>query len=139
MVAVTGLSIMSLLIGVQLIAIVRPRDDWTIENIYGGNPESTDPRAFFAFNQGFAWADLLFLGPIQITGSIGMLFGERWGFLLGLVGSIPFIYAAFLIYIWDRDLGFRRQTLFYWIIVWGMFPAFGVVELLYCLTRLLME
>ncbi len=136
-VAVGGLLIMGLLVGVQLVAVFRPRAEWTIRNVYGGDPKRTDPRAYFAFNQGQAWADSFFWGPIQIGGSIGMLFGERWGFLLALMGSIPFLYTAILIYIWDRDMGVRKNTLTYWVVIWGMFPAFGTVELVYCLARLL--
>jgi hypothetical protein len=127
---------MGLLVGLQLVAVLRPRTEWTIKNVYGGDPEGTDPRAYFAFNQGLAWADVFFWGPIQIAGSIGMLLGQRWGFLLGLMGAVPFLYTAITIFIWDRDMGFRQNTLFYWLIVWGMFPAYGALELVYCLARL---
>jgi hypothetical protein len=136
-VGIGGLALMGLLFAVQLVAVVSPRGPWTIENVYGGDPESTDPKAFFAVNQGYAWADVIFWAPIQIAGSIGMLLGQRWGFLLALAGSVPFCYTAITIYIWDRDMGFRRNTFSYWVVVWGMFPAFGVLEMVYCLTRLL--
>jgi hypothetical protein len=89
-VAVTGLVLIVLLGGVQLVAAIRPRAEWTITNVYGGSPDRTDPKAYFAFNQGSAWADPFFLAPLQIAGSIGMLLGERWGFLLALMASVPF-------------------------------------------------
>ena len=135
-VGVAGLLIMGLLAVLQLVAVVNPRGEWTIENVYGGDPRSTDPKAFFAVNQGYAWADTFFWGPIQITGSIGMLQGHRWGFLLALIGSVPFCYTAITIFVWDRDMGFRQNTLVYWVFVWGMFPAFGVLEMVYCFARL---
>jgi len=135
-VGVAGLLIMGLLAALQLIAVVKPRGGWTIENVYGGDPRSTDPKAFFAVNQGYAWADTFFWGPIQITGSISMLQGHRWGFLLALIGSVPFCYTAITIFVWDRDMGFRQNTLVYWVFVWGMFPAFGVLEMVYCFARL---
>ena len=69
-VGVAGLLIMGLLAALQLVAVVNPRGEWTIENVYGGDPRSTDPKAFFAVYQGYAWADTFFWGPIQITGSI---------------------------------------------------------------------
>ncbi len=136
-VAVVGLLVMGLLLSLQFIAIIRPRAAWTIRNVYGSDPEGTDSRAYFAFYQGYAWVDVLIWGPLQMAGSVGMLLGERWGFLLALVGSVPFWYSSIPFFIWDRDLGFRQNTLFYWIIVWGIFPVFGVVEMVYCLTRLL--
>jgi hypothetical protein len=65
-----------------------------------------------------------------------MLLGQRWGFLLALMASVPFWYSAVPIFIWDRDMGFRKRTASYWV-VWGMFPAYGIVAGAYCLTRLL--
>ena len=136
-VGVGGLLLMGLLTAAQLVAVINPRGEWTIENVYGGDPSNTDPKAYFAFNQGYAWADTIFWAPIQIAGSIGMLLGLRWGFLLALIGSVPFWYSAIPIFIWDRDMGFRKNTVTYWVFVWGMFPAFGVLEMVYCVVRLM--
>jgi hypothetical protein len=136
-VGVAGLLLMGLLMAVQLVAVISPRGEWTVKNVYGGDPGSTDPRAYFAFNQGYAWADSLFWGPIQMAGSVGMLLGQRWGFLLALIGSVPFWYSAILIFIWDRDLGVRKNTFIYWVVIWGVFPTFGVLEMAYCFVRLM--
>jgi len=135
--AVPGLVLMGLLASLQLVAVVRPRSEWTIKNVYGGDPDRTDPTAYFAFNQGSAWADPFFWAPLQIAGSIGMLLGHRWGFLLALAASVPFWYTAIFFYIWDRDLGFRENTATYWIVIWGMWPVYGLVEGAYCFFRLL--
>ena len=64
-VAMAGLGLMLLLGGLQLVAVLRPRSAWTIENVYGGEPDATDPTAYFAFNQGMAWADVFFWAPLQ--------------------------------------------------------------------------
>ena len=137
LVAITGLILMLLLGGLQWVAVLRPRSTWTIENVYGGSPETTDPTAYFAFNQGYAWADAVFWAPLQIAGSVGMILGYRWGFLLALVASVPFWYTAIPIFIWDRDLGFRTSTFTYWVFVWAMWPVFGVAEGIYCFVRLM--
>lgn len=136
-VAVAGLLIIGILGSLQFVAVSRPRSEWTIENVYGGSPENTDPTAYFAYNQGWAWADTFFWAPLQIAGSVGMLLGERWGFLLALMASVPFWYTAIPIFIWDRDMGFRENTLTYWVVIWGMFPAFGILEGVYTFVRLL--
>jgi hypothetical protein len=132
-----GLVLIVLLGGLQFVAVVRPRSAWTIENVYGGSPDTTDPTAYFAFNQGYAWADAIFWAPLQIAGSIGMILGYRWGFLLALVASVPFWYTAIPIFIWDRDLGFRKNTFTYWVFVWAMWPVFGIAEGIYCFVRLM--
>ncbi len=136
-VGLAGLVLTGLLVALQLVAVINPRGGWTVRHVYGGDPGTTDPRAYFAFNQGYAWADSFFWGPIQIAGSVGMLLGQRWGFLLALIGSVPFWYSAILIFIWDRDMGFRRNTIAYWFFTWGVFPVFGVVEMVYCMCRLM--
>jgi hypothetical protein len=136
-VAIAGLGLIGLLASLQLVAVLRPRSDWTIENVYGGSPDATDPKAYFAFSQGQAWADPFFWAPLQIAGSIGMLLGQRWGFLLALAASVPFWYSAILIFVWDRDLGFRQKTFTYWVFIWGMWPVFGVLEGVYCFVRLI--
>jgi hypothetical protein len=136
-VAVGGLLLICLLGGLELVAVLKPRDAWTIEHVYGGTPQATDPTAYFAFNQGMAWTDVSFWAPLQIAGSVGMLLGERWGFLLALVASVPFWYTAIPIFIWDRDLAFREPTVTYWVVIWGMWPVFGVIEGVYCFVRLL--
>ena len=135
-VGIAGLLIMSLLFSVQLIAVIKPRAEWTIKNVYGEDTTNTYPKAFSSVYQGYAWADVFFWGPIQIAGSIGMLLGDRWGFLCALIGSVPFVYSAITIFIWDRDMGYRNNTCTYWVVVWGMFPAFRVVEMVYCFARL---
>ena len=135
-VAIGGLVLIGMLSALQLVAAFRPRAQWTIDNVYGGSPDDTDPTAYFAFNQGFAWADPFFWAPLQIAGSIGMLLGYEWGFLLALAASVPYVYTAITIFIWDRDLGFRENTLMYWVIVWGIWPAFGILQGIYTFTRL---
>lgn len=135
-VAVAGLLLIVLLGGFQLVAVFRPRSEWTITNVYGGRPNDGNSTAYFAFNQGFAWADPFFWAPFQIAGSIGMLFGEQWGFLVALAASVPFWYTAIPLFIWDRDMGVRENTFSYWVVKWGMFPAFGVFEGVYTFVRL---
>lgn len=136
-VALAGLVLIGLLAALQLVAVLRPRAKWTIDNVYGGDPSATDPTAYFAFNQGLAWADPFFWAPIQIAGSVGMLAGERWGFLLALMASAPFWYTAILFFHWDRALRFRKPTFTYWVLIWGIWPVFGVLEGVYCFVRLL--
>ena len=136
-VAIAGLVLMLILGAMQFVALLRPRAEWTIENVYGGSPDATDPVAYFAFSQGFAWADPIFWAPLQIAGSIGMVLGHRWGFLLALMASVPFWYTSIQFFIWDRDLGFREKTAYYWVVVWGMWPVFGVISGIYCFVRLL--
>lgn len=136
-IAVTGLVLIGLLATLELIAIIRPHARWTIENVYGGEPDKTDPVAYYAFNQGYAWADVVLWAPLQVAASVGMVLGQEWGYLLAIAASVPYVYSAVNIFIWDRDLGFRKPTVSYWVVIWGMWPVFGLVQGLYAMARLL--
>ncbi len=132
-VSIAGLALIGLLGSLQVVAVVRPRSSWTIENVYGGDPTRTDPVAYFAFNRGYAWADVALWVPLQTAASIGMLSGQTWGFVLAIAASVPYVYSAIPLYVWDRDLGFRKS---YWVLTWGMWPVFGLLQGLYAFTRL---
>jgi len=47
-VAIAGLVLIGLFGGLQLVAALRSRSGWTIQNVYGGSPDATDPTAYFA-------------------------------------------------------------------------------------------
>lgn len=47
-IAIGGLALVLLLGALQFVAVIRPRSDWTVENVYGGDPTVTDPKAYFA-------------------------------------------------------------------------------------------
>lgn len=66
-----------------------------------------------------------------------MLLGQRWGFLLALAASVPFWYTSITIFVWDRDMGFRQNSAIYWVLVWGIWPVFGILEGVYSFVRLL--
>ena len=60
---------------------------------------------------------MVFWAPFQVAGSVGMLLGERWGFLLALIASVPFWYSAIPIYIGIATWGSATGTLTYWVFV----------------------
>ena len=65
-----------------------------------------------------------------------MLLGEQWGFLLALVASVPYVYTAVTIYIWDHDLGSRKNTIGGWVI-WGISPVSDSSRVSTAFSRLL--
>jgi hypothetical protein len=60
------------------------------------------------------------------AGVVGGEFDPDGDFLLALAAFVPFWYTAITIFIWDRDLGFRQNTFTYRVVVWGIWPVFGV-------------
>ena len=83
-----GLVLILLLAALQLVAVVRPRAQWTIDNVDGGSPDDTDPTAIFAFNQASAWADPFLWASFQSVGSIGMLRRTALAAGVGRAGAV---------------------------------------------------
>ncbi|MDC1142132.1 hypothetical protein OAU50_03500 [Planctomycetota bacterium] len=134
--AIVGTALMTLLFALQLIAVVRPESPWTIKNVFKGDPDTTDRKAYFAFNKGLAWADVIFWGPLQFASCIGILACERWGYVFAMGSAVPFIYTGITLFVWDREMGIRESTTSYWAL-WAVFPVFGAIQFLYCSWRLL--
>ena len=136
LIAAAGALIMTVLATLQTIAVLRPKSKWVVRRVYGGHPNATDPVAYFAYNLGLARADVFLWAPLQFAGSAGMLLGERWGFLLALMASVPYWYSAIPILTWDRRLGYADANLWYWL-KWAVFPVYGLAASAYCFARLI--
>jgi hypothetical protein len=69
------------------------------------------------------------------------------GFVPGVVGQIvtssttrcPWCRRIELItiFLWDRDLDYRENPASYWVIIWGIWPVFGLIQGVYSFSRLL--
>ena len=44
-----------------------------------GKCEDRQDKTRFRLELGFAWVDLLFLAPLLVSGSVGVLLGQPWG------------------------------------------------------------
>ena len=53
-VAIAGLVLITLLGALQAVAVVRPRDPWTVDKVYGGDPSATDPVAMVSAAEALA-------------------------------------------------------------------------------------
>ena len=54
-------------------------------------------------SRGAAWADWLFFGPLFIAGSIGMLLGHAWGYVLfGAAGACS-LYINIILWVTEKE------------------------------------
>ena len=88
-VALFGVITMGILFVAQLIAVLAPHTQWTIDNVYGGNIAATDSTAYFAYHQGWAHVDVGFACPLQFLASYGMPSWTKVGFLVRSRGRRP--------------------------------------------------
>ena len=97
----------------------------------------TDPKAYFAWNVGFAWADVVVTLPLQLIAGAGVFRGKRWGYALLVAASVPYVYSALPCLVWDRSFHVDQPTIFWWAIVFALWPVFGLLQFIIAFLVLL--
>ena len=84
----------------QILMVLRPHSQKTKDLLIGKGEDWRD-KTHFRFSVGGAWADLLFWLPMLLTGSIGVLFGYRWGYVLWAVSGGISAYISIILWFTD--------------------------------------
>ena len=85
---------------------------------------------------GAAWADWLFFAPLFLAGSIGVLLGETWGYVLfGAAGACS-LYINVILWFTEKEYVYpTRGPLKYFTYFWGFFVYWGALALAYSAIR----
>jgi hypothetical protein len=71
----------------QLVIILRPQSQQA-KNILIGKGEDWRDKTHFRSALGMAWADWLLFNPILVAGSIGVILGHLWGYVLWAAAAL---------------------------------------------------
>ena len=120
----------------QLLMLVRPRSRLTRELLVGKDEDWRDDT-HFRNARGLAWADWLLLLPLLVIGSIGVVKGTAWGYLLwGSSGAIT-LYINLVLWFMEKDYVYpSRGAWAYYSYYWGFFVLWGSLALGYSVVRL---
>jgi hypothetical protein len=93
-------------------------------------------KTHFRFALGGAWADVLFLAPLFVSGSVGALVGQTWGYVLfGAAGAIS-LYINIILWFTEKEYVYpSRGPLRYFTYYWGFFVYWGALALAYSALR----
>jgi hypothetical protein len=93
-------------------------------------------KTHFRLNLGFAWTDFLFFVPLFVSGSVGALLGEAWGYmLLGAAGAIM-LYINIVLWFTEKEYVYPSLgPLRYFTYYWGFFVYWGALALAYSALR----
>jgi hypothetical protein len=93
-------------------------------------------KTHFRLNLGFAWTDFLFFVPLFVSGSVGALLGEAWGYmLLGAAGAIM-LYINIVLWFTEKEYVYPSLgPLRYFTYFWGFFVYWGALALAYSALR----
>ncbi len=124
------------LAGAQLSMLIRPGSQQTRDLIIGKG-EGWRDNTHFRFSMGAAWADWLFLAPLFVAGSTGVLLGQAWGyFLFGAAGACS-LYINIVLWFTEKEYVYAALGPFrYFTYFWGFFVYWGALALTYSVARI---
>ena len=115
---------------IQLLMLVKPNSQKTKDLIVAKGEDWRDKTHF-------AWADWLIVAPLLTLGSIGVILGYAWGYVLwGAAGSIS-LYINIVLWFLEKEYVYpSRGALAYYSYYWGFFVYLGALALAYSAMRL---
>ena len=135
--ALVGFGVVTLipLFVAQVSMLTRP-DSKETRNLLIGKGEDWRNKTHFRMSLGAAWADWLFLAPLFVAGSVGVLLGQSWGYILfGAAGACS-LYINVILYFTEKEYVYpTRGPLRYFTYYWGFFVLWGASALVYSVVR----
>ena len=121
---------------VQLNVAVNPDSQRTKDMIIGRGEDYRD-NTHVRVSYGIAISDLIFWLPILAAGSIGVILGRKWGYILwGVSGAIS-VYISIVLLFTEYQYVFPAVgPLMYYTIIWGFFVYWRVAAITYATLRL---
>jgi hypothetical protein len=120
----------------QLLVVLNPQSRKTKDIIIGKNQDYRD-KTHVRMTLGLAWADLLFLLPILLAGSIGVILGQTLGYILWAASGAISVYVSIKLWISEREYVYPAAgPLVYYTYLWGFFVYWGIAAVIYSVYRL---
>ena len=124
------------LLAAQLMMILKPNHQKTKDLIIAKGADWRD-KTHFRSALAFAWADLLVLFPLLIVGTVAVLTGHTWGFILWFALGILSIYFSILFWIMEKEYALPSCGWFaYFTFFWGFFLYWGIAVTIYSSIQL---
>jgi hypothetical protein len=121
----------------QLIILVEPRGQ-RAKDILIGKGEEWRNETHFKSAYGLAWADWLVFVPLFISGIIGIVTGNIWGYLLFAASGAIQLYINIMLWFLEKEYVFPSQgPLKYYTYYWGNFVYWGAASLFYGIYRII--
>jgi len=120
----------------QILVIIRPHGQKT-KDIAIGKGEDWRDKTHFRFSYGAAWADWIIQLPLFIAGSIGVLLGQSWGYMIWIAVGAICLYINFILWFSEREYVYPKWgPLVYYTWYWGFYVYWGLAVIAYGLLRI---
>ena len=120
----------------QLVMLLQP-DGQKAKDILIGKGEEWRDKTHFKSAYELASADWMFLLPAFVSGIIGVMLGEIWGYVVFAVAGAISLYINIFLWFFEREYVYPAVgPLAYYTYIWGNFIYWGSAALIYSLLRL---
>lgn len=120
----------------QLIFLVDPQGKKAKDILIGKGEEWRD-KTHFRSALGFAWTDWLLLIPLFTAGTITVLLGHGWGYVLYAAAGTISLYVNIVLWFMEKEYVYpSRGPLVYYTYYWGFFVIWGAASIAYAALRL---
>lgn len=120
----------------QLLMLINPESQLA-RNILIGKDEQWRDRTHFRLAYGCAWADWLITVPLSVVGSIAVVQGQLWGYVLWAAAGTLSLYVNVVLWFVEREFVLPAfGPLAYYTYYWGFFVVWGGAALGYAVLRL---
>lgn len=119
----------------QGVMACRPHTQRAKELLIGKGEDWRD-GTHFKSAYGGAVADLLVFLPLLLAGSIGVVMGHSWGYILWAAAGTISVYISIILWILEREYVYPKAgPLIYYTYFWGFFVYWGVAVTVYSVIR----
>ena len=120
----------------QFLMIIKPHSQKT-KNIIIGKGQDWRDKTHFLAAYGLAWADLIIWLPAIAVGSIGVLLGYHWGYIVWAISGAISVYISITLWFMEREYVYPSKGPWpYYTFYWGFFIYWGVAAVAYSIIRL---
>lgn len=122
---------------VQLL-VVNDHTSQKAKDIIIGKGEEYRDKTHSRMSLGIGWADLIIWLPFLLIGSIGVLFGQAWGYALWMVSGSISVYINIILWFSEKEYVYPSNgPLRYYTYLWGFFMFWGLAIIVYSNLRLI--
>lgn len=133
---IIGIIIYAPVFYMQLLEVRNPHSQQVKDLLIGKGEDYTD-RTHFLFCYGTGWADMIMQFPPLIAGSLGVLLGRSWGYLLWMAVAAIAVYISIVLWFIDGEHVYPKcGPLAFYTYYWGIWLYWGIAVIVYSLVRI---
>ena len=124
------------LFGAQILMILKPNSQRT-KDLLVAKGENWRDKSHFKYALAFAWADILIILPLFVIGTIGVLYGEMWGYVIWISLGVLSIYFSIVFWVLEKEYAIKSAGwIAYFTYIWGFFLYWGVGAIAYSIMQM---